>query len=303
MCGYMLDYTGSVPKVLLELEKNTSGDFDIVQKNYYYGNRLVMSTDSNDSNRRYYIHDRLGSVRCVVDANALSVQNNYTYTPYGEDIASQTSEAVENEVRFAGYNYDDGLGQYYVWARVYSPYMARFNGYDPVLGEYKEPLTLHQYLYCWNDPVNAVDPDGRFLINDLNASTGIGASLYSMSASIGGRAMAFAGNLYNAAMYRAVQLQMFVYGVSAGNSQNSSILARTGVAGYTRHGLNQAISRDGGKGVSPEGILAILRNISNITEQSGGRSKIMSDLGYIVLNKYGDIITVVTYSSDYIRNK
>ncbi len=166
---YVLDYTGSVPKVLLELDK-VAGQWVVSQKNYYYGNRLVMSTDGNDSNRRYYIHDRLGSVRCVVDANALSVQNNYTYTPYGEDIASQTSEAVENDVRFAGYNHDDELGQYYVWARMYSPYMARFNGYDPVLGDYKEPLALHQYLYCWNDPINNYDPSGRVLIDSTTAT-------------------------------------------------------------------------------------------------------------------------------------
>ncbi len=159
---YVLDYTGSVPKVLLELDK-VAGQWVVSQKNYYYGNRLVMSTDGNDLNRRYYIHDRLGSVRCVVDGNALTVQNNYTYTPYGEDINSQTTETVVNNVRYAGYNYDDDLGKYYVWARMYSPYMARFNGYDPVLGEYNEPLTLHQFLYCWNDPINHTDPSGEFL--------------------------------------------------------------------------------------------------------------------------------------------
>ncbi len=123
---------------------------------------LVMSTDGSNQNRRYYIHDRLGSVR-VVTNRSISVLNNYTYTPFGEDVASQTTETVVNDVRFAGYNFDSELAQYYVWARMYSPYMARFNGYDPVLGDFKEPLTLHQYLYCQNDPINAIDRDGRFL--------------------------------------------------------------------------------------------------------------------------------------------
>ncbi len=206
---YVLDYTGSVPKVLLELEKNTSGVFDVVQKNYYYGNMLVLSTDGNDSNRRYYIHDRLGSVRCVVNADNFNVLNNYTYTPFGEDVASQTVETVSNDIRYAGYQYDNDLSQYYLWARMYSPYMARFNGYDPVLGSYKEPLTLHQYFYCWNDPVNAVDPDGRYLMTDVMASQSIGATLYSAMANIGGRAMAFAGRVWLSAYVRAVTMTYY----------------------------------------------------------------------------------------------
>ncbi len=208
---YVLDYTSSVPKVLLELEKNISGVFDVIQKNYYYGNRLVMSTDGNDSNRRYYIHDRLGSVRCVVDVDTLTVYNNYTYTPFGEDIASQTSEAVENEIRFAGYNYDDDLGQYYVWARMYSPYMARFNGYDPVLGSYKEPLTLHQYLYCLNDPVNRIDPSGRFSYAEAAITTAEVAILTTMAAQaaeqIGGR---LKGNLISSVFKHQLSLAITI---------------------------------------------------------------------------------------------
>ncbi len=158
---YILDYSSKVPKVLLEMAK-VSGNWQIIQKNYYYGNMLVMSTDGSNQNRRYYIHDRLGSVRVVTNRD-IAVLNNYTFSPFGEDLTSQTTETVDNDVRFAGYNYDKELAQYYVWARMYSPYMARFNGYDPVLGDFKEPLTLHQYLYCQNDPINAIDRDGRFL--------------------------------------------------------------------------------------------------------------------------------------------
>ncbi len=204
---YILDYSSKVPKILLEMSK-VSGNWQVTQKNYYYGNMLVMSTDGSNQNRRYYIHDRLGSVRAVTNRN-IAVLNNYTYTPYGEDIASQTNETVINNVRYAGYNYDSELSQYYVWARMYSPYMSRFNGYDPVLGDFKEPLTLHQYLYCLNDPINAIDPDGRFLINDLNASTGIGASLYSAAANVGGRVLALAGQAVMALEFRGLQASLY----------------------------------------------------------------------------------------------
>ena len=46
-------------------------------------------------------------------------------------------------------------------ARMYDPEMKRFTSRDPVRGKYQEPLTLHRYLYCLNDPVNRYDLDGR----------------------------------------------------------------------------------------------------------------------------------------------
>ncbi len=180
---YILDYSSKVPNILLEMQK-VSGNWQISQKNYYYGNMLVMSTDGSNQNRRYYIHDRLGSVRVVTNRN-ISVLNNYTYSPFGEDLQSQTVETVVNNVRYAGYQYDNELSQYYVWARMYSPYMARFNGYDPVLGDFKEPLTLHQYLYCANDPVNHIDIDGReFNIASFSVSTGISTGIGGISGGV-----------------------------------------------------------------------------------------------------------------------
>jgi hypothetical protein len=37
----------------------------------------------------------------------------------------------------------------------------RFTSRDPVKGKQKEPLTLHKYLYCLNDPINRVDLSGK----------------------------------------------------------------------------------------------------------------------------------------------
>ena len=38
----------------------------------------------------------------------------------------------------------------------------RFTSYDPVKGKFKNPMTLHPYLYCVNDSVNKIDPSGKF---------------------------------------------------------------------------------------------------------------------------------------------
>ena len=110
-----------------------------------------------------------------------AVLNNYSYTPWGAEIESQTTETVRNNVRYAGYQYDNDLKQYYLWARMYSPYLARFNGYDPVRGDYKSPLTLNPYLYCLNDPVNRWDPSGRFSFGSMMSSLSIRAGMTATS--------------------------------------------------------------------------------------------------------------------------
>ena len=64
--------------------------------------------------------------------------------------------------RFTGQYYDSEIGQYYLRARQYEPHLGRFVSRDPVLGEFAEPLTLHKYLYCVNNPLNLIDPRGEW---------------------------------------------------------------------------------------------------------------------------------------------
>ncbi|GIV06952.1 MAG: hypothetical protein KatS3mg017_0154 [Fimbriimonadales bacterium] len=54
-----------------------------------------------------------------------------------------------------------------VGVRWYDPAVGRFLQQDPWLGSLYAPLTLNAYTYCVNDPVNAVDPSGAFIIKGL----------------------------------------------------------------------------------------------------------------------------------------
>ena len=64
---------------------------------------------------------------------------------------------------FTGQYFDSEIEEYYLRARQYNPQIARFTSRDPVRGKFKEPLTLHKYLYSNNDPINMIDPTGKFL--------------------------------------------------------------------------------------------------------------------------------------------
>ena len=79
--------------------------------------------------------------------------------------------------------WDPITGMYNCNARWYDPVLARFTGRDPVLGGFKEPLTLHAYLYCLNDPINGIDPTGE-MIGAMTLQRAAGASLYTAAAGI-----------------------------------------------------------------------------------------------------------------------
>jgi len=112
------------------------------------------------------VHDRLGSVRLVVDCNmvteTVTARNIYTYSPFGNPYAGTVTEAVYNPFQFLGQWFDAEINQYYLRARQYDPIMMRFMARDPVSGKLQEPLTLHKYLYCLNNAINLVDLTGAY---------------------------------------------------------------------------------------------------------------------------------------------
>ena len=64
---------------------------------------------------------------------------------------------------YRGEQYDSDLGLYFLRARYYNPNTGRFMSRDPEDGIPTDPRSLHKYLYAGGDPVNAMDPTGRFL--------------------------------------------------------------------------------------------------------------------------------------------
>lgn len=73
------------------------------------------------------------------------------------------------------------------------------------------------------------------------------------------------------------------------------------ITGYTKHGLNQVIGRDGGKGVSTKAILDTVKNPTKVVKQAGGKLKYMSNKAVVVLNKFGKVITAYAKSRKYWR--
>ena len=132
-----------------------------IEKTYIYTNSQILAQHNGDhtDSRYFYLHDRLGSVRLIIDSSA-NVKNRYTYKPFGDVFTAETEETIGNPFGFTGQWYDAEIGEYFLLARMYDPHINRFTGRDPVFGEFEQPLTLHKYLYCINDSVNLLDPWG-----------------------------------------------------------------------------------------------------------------------------------------------
>jgi hypothetical protein len=63
------------------------------------------------------------------------------------------------------------------------------------------------------------------------------------------------------------------------------------ITGHTKHGLNQSISRNNGRGVSAQGKLDAVKNPKSVTQQSGGRTKYKGKNATVILNEEGKVIT------------
>ena len=147
-----------------------------MKTSYIYSGPQVLiqrqhESDPNFYDEYFYLQDRLGSVRQVVDSSGIVV-NTYTYNPFGQDFATEVSETVDNPFKFTGQYYDPEINQYYLRARQYDPTLMRFTSIDPVKGKFQQPLTLHRYLYCANDSINFTDPSGEFFGTLIGAFIG-----------------------------------------------------------------------------------------------------------------------------------
>lgn len=164
---YLIDPNRDYAQVVRETRASTASSID-----YLYGDDLIAQSQGN-TDERYYLYDGLGSTRLLTDG-AGAVTDSYDYEAFGTTL-NQTGES-ENDYLFTGEQFDGALDNYYLRARYYDPGSARFTQMDSWRGNSADPVTLHKYLYANTDPVNMVDPSGRFSIGGLLGTIRILAS-------------------------------------------------------------------------------------------------------------------------------
>ena len=124
---------------------------------YMIGNDILAQA-SGSSTPDYLLYDGHGSVRQVADDDGV-ITESYDFDAYGNAIGFDPSSA-STDLLYTGELLDVYTGNYYLRARDYGPQIGRFNRRDEFSGNKTEPLTLHKYIYCNDDPVNNIDPTG-----------------------------------------------------------------------------------------------------------------------------------------------
>jgi len=155
---YVIDTEGDLPVVLLEINPDISDPNGCIVKTYLYaGTDTIAQHDGFYADDKYfYLSDRIGSVRQVIDVNA-SVEHLYSYGPFGKRLESDSDpDPVPNRLGFTGQYFDEELDQYHLRARQYDLSICRFTTRDPYEGSRPKPIQLHKYLYCQSEPVNHI---------------------------------------------------------------------------------------------------------------------------------------------------
>lgn len=112
------------------------------------------------------IHDRQGSIRCLIDAKTGKPEEYYRYTAFGQqqifDSAGQSllESKLKNPWGFSSKRLDRESGFIYFGKRYYDPAIARWITPDPV----SPSDSPNPYAYVQNNPLSYLDLYGLFSI-------------------------------------------------------------------------------------------------------------------------------------------
>jgi len=116
---------------------------------------LLRTTPNGTTSRYWYEVDGRGNVVALTDSTG-KVVDRYAYDSWGELTSNDaTDETVPQQLRYAGYWYDEKLSWYWLSVRYYDPEIERFLAPDP-----SEQDGVRTYAYVGDDPIDATDPSG-----------------------------------------------------------------------------------------------------------------------------------------------
>ncbi|MDQ2087662.1 RHS repeat-associated core domain-containing protein [Herbivorax sp. ANBcel31] len=152
------EVNGSLTRYLYEYDKvvlEVNGAGQQIARNLY-GTNLLMRTVEDES--YYYMYNGHADVTALINVATGTIDATYYYDAFG-NILEQTGD-VNNNITYAGYQWDEETGLYYLNARMYDPKIARFLQEDTYRGDPNDPLTLNLYAYTANNPIRYYDPTG-----------------------------------------------------------------------------------------------------------------------------------------------
>lgn len=255
------DTNGQITNYLYDTEDILSEQFPSETITHTHGPGIDNPISMSKASGQYYYHnDGLGSIVQLTNPSGSIIQS-YQYDAYGNIIQKQGN--LPNQFTYTGRELDSESGLYYYRNRYYDPKIGRFTSQDP-LGMVDGP---NLYTYVNNNPINFIDPWGfSKKNNNVKEELGLVEDYFGIDLLVLG----------------------IIAAVEPTPAGEVALVGR--IAGYTKHGLEQAIGREG-KGVAAKAILGAVKNPIKIIRQSGGRIKYIGKQATVIINRMGKIIT------------
>ena len=114
---------------------------------------------TRETDQYFYHPDHLGSSSLITTLGG-SLAQHLEYLPFGEVLVDEraTPTTRSTPYKFNAKELDEETGLYYYSARYMDPRLSLWLSVDPLAEKYPG---VGSYVYCYNNPVKFVDPDGR----------------------------------------------------------------------------------------------------------------------------------------------
>ncbi|MGA9040034.1 MAG: RHS repeat-associated core domain-containing protein [Terriglobales bacterium] len=127
----------------------------------FFNGKRIARRDISTNTVHYYFSDHLGTHSLITDQyGTMPPQEESDYYPYGGEIPVSGSDP--NHYKFTGKERDSESGLDDFGARFDASTLGRFMSADSGPYIWSDPQTLDRYTYTRNNPLEFVDPTGRY---------------------------------------------------------------------------------------------------------------------------------------------